>query len=288
MPNKYPIIFKNCVLRYYEHNTIVDTLSMFKISNGSLFNWIKLDKNNLLIEKTKYVKCNVKITPCIKLYIRSYILKHIDFKYMILIRKIYKEYNVTISKTTLYNTINQLNITRKKIRKKRVYGSKNKIRIKKRLLKKQMATINLDDVISIDESSFDTSISSDYGWSKKGCRIEKYVNSVRKRYTAITAISNKKVIKIKLIKGSANGEDFLDFIQKDLSNITNSYLFLDNARIHHYKKLKQYMTTSSNKLIYNVPYSPELNPIEMVFSKTKNIVRLKHNNNTKLIRNIQL
>ena len=48
---------------------------------------------------------------------------------------------------------------------------------------------------------------------------------------------------------------------------------MDNARIHHYKKLKEYIATTSNKLLYNVPYSPEYNPIEMVFSKSKYIVR---------------
>ena len=106
------------------------------------------------------------------------------------------------------------------------------------------------------------------GHLRGNCSINKI-----KRYTLICAISNRKIIATKIISKTTNGEDFLDFIKNDLRHIKNSYLFLDNARIHHYKKIKEYIVTTSNKLIYNVPYSPEYNPIEMVFSKSKYIVR---------------
>ena len=43
---------------------------------------------------------------------------------------------------------------------------------------------------------------------------------------------------------------------------------MDNAAIHHNKKLADNLS-NGNKIIYNAPYSPQYNPIEMLFSKIK-------------------
>ena len=67
----------------------------------------------------------------------------------------------------------------------------------------------MDNIISLDESSIDSHILDNYGWSNKGKQIIKTITEPRKRYTIITAISCKKIIHNKTIKGSANGEKFI-------------------------------------------------------------------------------
>lgn len=62
---------------------------------------------------------------------------------------------------------------------------------------------------------------------------------------------------------------------------------MDNARIHHSKIYMKYMENSKHKILFNVPYCPEYNPIEMVFSKLKSIIRRKDNSTiVRLIKNI--
>jgi transposase len=48
-------------------------------------------------------------------------------------------------------------------------------------------------------------------------------------------------------------------------------LVLDNARYHHAKILKEWLQDVSNvlELFFLPPYSPELNPIEMLWKKTR-------------------
>ncbi len=46
---------------------------------------------------------------------------------------------------------------------------------------------------------------------------------------------------------------------------------MDNARIRHNKILKEYMMNNNINSIYNIPYSPEYNPIEKIF-----IINLKY------------
>ena len=49
-------------------------------------------------------------------------------------------------------------------------------------------------------------------------------------------------------------------------------LFMDNASIHKTKDFMQKLKRYQN-IMYNAPYTPQLNPIEFAFSKIKNTVR---------------
>jgi transposase len=63
--------------------------------------------------------------------------------------------------------------------------------------------------------------------------------------------------------------------------INGKYILLDNARIHHSKIVKEYTNKEGINMLYNVPYMPEYNPIEKVFSKIKPIIAKKKNNEKK-------
>ena len=281
-PNSYPLLFKERVVKYYnscKSASVKDVLHIFNISNGSLFNWLNLSSKQMLADKMKYTKQS-KATPAIKCYIRVYILKKINFNYKLLLRYIKRKFNTTLSKSTLYNVIHKLNISRKKI--KTVPVIKNKVKHDKdvRTLKAKVKYIHQDKIISIDESHFDNKICSLYGWSVKGSSIRRrqYLRCT-KRYTLICAVSNKKVVHHCVINGSANSEIFRKFVMELNGKIpNNSYLLLDNARIHHAKIVKEYINETSHTLLYNAPYCPEYNPIEKVFSKIKSYIRTKSNN----------
>ena len=58
---------------------------------------------------------------------------------------------------------------------------------------------------------------------------------------------------------------------------------MDNARIHHNKILKEYMMNNNINSIYNIPYSPEYNPIEKIFNTLKTKIRNNKINNVNSI-----
>ena len=281
-PNSYPLIFKKRVIEYYNQQNVCikDVLYSFKIGKATLFRWIKLHKNNQLTEKMKYKKKKIKTNDKIKNYIKKYALKDNVFNCKYIIKSIKQKFKIKISKSSIYLVLYQMDITYKKIREKKIYGDKKKLDKKVIQFKNTVKNINHDDIISIDEVSIDTNITSNKGWSKKGTRICKHIKANRTRYTVICAISNKKIIGHKIIKGSSNAVDFLNFIKEDLVNIQNKTLLMDNARIHHAKIVKEYMENNTNDILYNVPYHPEFNPIEKCFSVFKNnIKKMKNNEN---------
>ena len=86
----------------------------------------------------------------------------------------------------------------------------------------------------------------------------------------LMAITKNKIINFEIKKGSFNGENFMDFVTDMIPKKYKKYhMLMDNARIHHYKKFTQKMDELGSKIIYNIPYSPEFNPIEYLFNTFK-------------------
>ena len=113
----YPLFFRKLVLEYYLNSKIAkvsDVLDKFKISRGTLFNWVKLNKINKLAPK----KRKSKFSKETKKYIVDYVVKRINFRINLLIKNINKMFNLEISRASIYNILKMEKITFKKINKK--------------------------------------------------------------------------------------------------------------------------------------------------------------------------
>ena len=51
------------------------------------------------------------------------------------------------------------------------------------------------------------------------------------------------------------------------------FLIIDNARFHKSKKVIDLVEAAGCKVIFLPPYSPDLNPIELIFAKVKQLIR---------------
>jgi len=225
---------------------VVEISALFSVSKSSVYNWIKLHKQNDLKNKTQYTKPKSNFQNS---EIRSIISEHIkinpNFSYLNLIKVIETTTTIKISKSSLYNIISNLNLTKKVAKFKKIYGSAEKLAIKKEALQKQIKDIPNNKIISIDEVSFDTNIIHNYGWSPKNVPVIKTVGATYKRLTMICAVSNKKVLHYKIVNNSATSEIFLDFL-KNIPNTKGKYLFLDNACIHHSKIVTNFVKKEKN------------------------------------------
>jgi transposase len=198
---------------------------------------------------------------------------------------------VNISRSSVYKVLADSKITYKKLYVKNdPYSHHKKEKLKKELFEK-INNVNSNDIISIDETSIEINMRPHYGWSKRNTKcIIKNNKIIRKRVSLIMAVDKSKIVAYKIVEGSVNGEIFKDFILNNvLKNIDNKTLLMDNARIHHYKKFKEAINDTTSKVIYNIPYNPETNPIELVFSQIKDHIRKKNNNDNmiKLYKNIK-
>ena len=98
-----------------------------------------------------------------------------------------------------------------------------------------------------------------------------------KRVSAITAMTVDGVLAYDLTTSTVNGEKFLDFLRGTLVPEKMSYngsnpksiLILDNCSIHHIQEVTDYLQSVGVLTFFLPPYSPDLNPIEELFSYLK-------------------
>ena len=78
-----------------------------------------------------------------------------------------------------------------------------------------------------------------------------------------------------VIDGAIKGELFLAYVEQELvKTLTEGdMVVLDNLSSHKVADVKEAIESVGAKILYLPPYSPDFNPIELVFSKLKTLVR---------------
>lgn len=268
-----------------------DVLHIMEIARSTLYEWINKYYNDGIFDElsikelikqyrlTRPLRTS-KISEACKEMIINYTIKSANFNMHKLIRKIKREYCITVCKSSIYKLLKDNGITYKKVQKNTYPHGKRKFNKEVKSLKTQIDAVN-NDYISIDESAVHLGTTPNRGWYYKGSKCVKKSSFNRKnRYSYVSAINTKGVVATKLVKGSINSEIFSTFIKEDVIPKTNNKtILMDNARIHKTKKVKQVLDENGMNAIFNVPYSPQFNPIELTFNTIKQYIK-SHNVNT--------
>jgi len=115
------------------------------------------------------------------------------------------------------------------------------------------------------------------GRSEIGKRVFSHRSSYKgAKYTIIGAMSVDGIVCTKILKGSMNGADFLTFIKNDLVPNLHSpnVVIMDNLKAHKVDGVDAAITQTGAKVRYLPRYSPDFNPIEMLWSVLKHFMRL--------------
>lgn len=77
-------------------------------------------------------------------------------------------------------------------------------------------------------------------------------------------------------EGGTTGTRFLEFVREHLVPILRSgdIVVMDNLRAHHATGVKEAIRAAGADVLYLPPYSPDLNLIELCWSKVKALLRL--------------
>lgn len=131
-------------------------------------------------------------------------------------------------------------------------------------------------MIFIDESGANLQMHPIYGRAYGKTRATISSPYHRGNYmTIIGAISINKIEAIAYTEGAGNTSIFVSFIENFLCPILRKghVVVMDNVSFHKSETVKHLIESKGAKIIYSPPYSPELNPIEEMWSKIKNSLR---------------
>ena len=78
-----------------------------------------------------------------------------------------------------------------------------------------------------------------------------------------------------VLNGAINGTTFLAYVEQFLAPTLSpgDVVVLDNLSSHKVSGVREAIEACGATLLYLPPYSPDLNPIELVFSKLKRLLR---------------
>ena len=128
-------------------------------------------------------------------------------------------------------------------------------------------------IIWLDEIMFTKTTNLTHEWSKRTKNVHIPFEAMGSRYTAvIAAISEGRGFEYYELHDEAiNQEKFASFLNRlaDINKRKKVSLVMDNLRVHTTVPIQNFMTQLKMECIYNVPYSPEFNAIELPFGQVK-------------------
>jgi transposase len=131
-------------------------------------------------------------------------------------------------------------------------------------------------LVFIDETWTKTNMAPLRGWSPLGQRLPAKVPHGRwTTMTFLAALRHDRVEAPWLIDGPINGESFRLYIDKVLIPTLRpgDIVIMDNLGSHRSSAIRRALRAAGAKLFFLPKYSPDLNPIEMLFSKLKHALR---------------
>lgn len=131
----------------------------------------------------------------------------------------------------------------------------------------------IEHLVFLDESCAKTNMHPNYGWAKKGERCFGHAPCTWQRYTMLSSLRLDGSTESILIDKGLTKEEFRYFIYDILKPELKKgdIIILDNCRSHKidFQKLER----KGVKVKFLPRYSPDYNPIEMMWSKIKNHLR---------------
>lgn len=128
----------------------------------------------------------------------------------------------------------------------------------------------------LDETGLKTDLTRRRGWAEGGERLVEAMPSGKwKTNTLVQAIALDGTRAAMVLDGPINGESFVGFCEWLLVPTLSpgDLVVMDNLSSHKSVRVLQAIEAVGSQVVYLPPYSPDLNPIENIFSKVKQIMR---------------
>lgn len=139
-----------------------------------------------------------------------------------------------------------------------------------------MTAIDPERLVFIDESGSHIGMTREYAWSPLGTRVHGRVP--RNRGVVLTmlgALARNGVRAMMTNGGGTNRQVFLRFLSEHVapSLRPGDVVVMDDLGAHHATGVREIIAAAGARILYMPAYSPDLNPIELCWSKLKGTLK---------------
>ena len=133
-----------------------------------------------------------------------------------------------------------------------------------------------EHLVFLDESGVNTDLTRLYGRALSSQRaVDHAPLNTPRTTTVLSSIRLDGEKAFTTYQGGTTGERFVQYLKETLLPTLRpgDIVVMDNMRSHHVKAVREILEAKGMKVLYLPPYSPDLNPIEKMWSKMKAILR---------------
>ena len=148
--------------------------------------------------------------------------------------------------------------------------------VKRSAWKQSQRTFEINRLVFLDESGVNTGMTRLYGRASKHERVVEAVPDIRFHRTTILSSVRLDGTTVPLVfEGALNGDIFRAYIIQLLvpSLKAGDIVVMDNLSSHKVNGVVDAIEAVGASVLFLPPYSPDLNPIELMWSKVKAILR---------------
>lgn len=140
----------------------------------------------------------------------------------------------------------------------------------------EVGRINPERLVFVDEMGTNTSLAPVYAYAPVGERVFfKIPRNRGKNTTLLCSLHTQGIGPSMAVEEATTKEVFEAYVEGFLAPTLKpgQVVIMDNLGAHRPRRVRELIEERGCELIYLPPYSPDLNPIEEVFSKVKHLLR---------------
>jgi len=135
---------------------------------------------------------------------------------------------------------------------------------------------HMERLVFLDETWLKTNMIKTTGWAPRGKRLIDHAPFGHwNTQTFIAALRHDRLDAPWVMRGAINAELFATYVETQLAPTLarGDVVILDNLSSHKTPRAAAAVREAGAWMLFLPPYSPDLNPIEMAFSKLKALIR---------------
>jgi transposase len=176
---------------------------------------------------------------------------------------------------TIARALQRHHITRKKKTLSAQEQKSPRVQRKRRAFRKKLAKVDPDHLVFVDENGATTAMTRTYGRAPQGERVRATVPGAWQNVTLIVGLRTAGVVAPLALAGAVDGTVFQTYVQEVLvpELQEGDVVVWDNLQAHKNQAARAAVEAVGARVEPLPVYSPDLTPIEEMFSKTKAYLR---------------
>lgn len=278
---------KRAITRVQEGESPEVIARVFNIARASIYNWIALYRHGgwgALDAKKRGGRPRKLSGPAMKWIYKTVTMKNplqLQFPFALwtcpmIAKMIEKRFRVKLNRTSVSRLLKHMGLT---VQRPLWRAYQQNPELVEKWMKKEypkivkLAKKNSADIYFGDEAGVRSDFHSGRTWSERGKTPVVSTTGARFGMNLISAISPRGQMRFMVVKGRVNASVFIDFLKRLVyGHDKKIFLIVDGHPSHKAKKVKEYTVSLKGQLriFFLPPYSPELNPDELVWNELKN------------------